>query len=280
MPANRLAILVARAVIHVACLASFPVRGTVIRSPDGPVRGEWVYAPAARDDGGVVLLLHGSGYAICSPRTHRGFASHLSECSGLPVFTAQYRRAPESVFPAAEDDALAAYRSLLDTGYRPDQITVAGDSAGGHLAITLPGRARAEGLQPPAALALFGPLIDPSFAASLTDRRIRGNPLHPRVGQRILALYVAGHDVQDPRLSVLNGDLGALPPMQLHYGTLEVMRADNERFARQVRSSGGICETYEWPGLVHGYWMLPRQMAAAGRSIEIAARFLSRMTSP
>lgn len=279
LPANRWAIILARMGIHVGCLASVTVRGTTVRRVDGPVRGEWVRAPAARESAGVVLLLHGSGYAICSPRTHRGFASYLSEYAGLPVFTARYRRAPESVFPAAEDDVFSAYRWLLERGYRPDQITVAGDSAGGHLAITLPARALGEGVPPPAALALFGPLIDPSFAASFTDSRIAGNPFSPRGARRILGLYVADHDIQDPRLSVLNGDLGALPPVQLHFGSLEVMRADNERFAQQVRSSGGSCTTYEWPGLVHGYWMLPRSIPAARRSVEIAARFLARSTS-
>ncbi|MFD6197407.1 alpha/beta hydrolase [Mycobacteriaceae bacterium NPDC060252] len=275
IPANRLVIHAGRAAIHLACLASFPLRGTAVRRIDGKVRGEWVSAPAAEDGAGVILLLHGSGYAICSPRTHRGFASYLSQYSGLPVFTAQYRRAPESVFPAAEDDVFAAYQWLLANGYRPEQITVAGDSAGGHLAITLTSRAVAEGVPPPAALALFGPLIDPSFTASFTDKRIMGNPFSPRGARRILALYVADHDIADPRLSVLNGDLGRLPPVQLHYGSLEVMRADNERFAAQVRSSGGTCVSYEWPGFVHGYWILPRLLPEARRSIEIAARFLT-----
>ncbi|MGL5441570.1 MAG: alpha/beta hydrolase, partial [[Mycobacterium] stephanolepidis] len=274
LPANRLAILVARGAIHLACLASIPVRGTAVRRQDGPVRGEWVTAPAAEYGAGVILLCHGSGYAICSPRTHRGFASYLSQYSGLPVFTVQYRRAPESVFPAAEDDVFAAYRWLLSQGYRPDQITVAGDSAGGHLAITLSARAMAEGVSPPASLALFGPLIDPSFAASFTDTRITGNPFNLRGARRILALYVADHDIADARLSVLNGDLGNLPPVQLHYGSLEVMRADGEQFARQVRGSGGSCTAYEWPGFVHGYWIVPGLLPEARRSVEIAARFL------
>lgn len=275
LPANRLAILLARGAIHLACLASIPVHGTAVRRIGGPVRGEWVEAPAVRDSTGVILLCHGSGYAICSPRTHRGFASYLSQHSGLPVFTVRYRRAPESVFPAAEDDVFAAYRWLLAQGYPPDQITVAGDSAGGHLAITLAARATAEGVSPPAALALFGPLIDPSFAASFTDTRIAGNPFSPQGARRILALYVADHDIADPRLSVLNGDLGSLPPVQLHYGSLEVMRADNERLAQQIRSSGGSCASYEWPGFVHGYWIVPRLLPEARRSVEIAARFLA-----
>ena len=86
------------------------VPGIRVRPVSAPVRGEWVWAPEADDGVGAVLVLHGSGYLICSARTHRGFASHLSEYSGMPSFAIDYRLAPEHPFPAAEDDALAAAR--------------------------------------------------------------------------------------------------------------------------------------------------------------------------
>ena len=92
------------------------VPGVRVKPVSTPVRGEWVWAPGAQDNvaaAGVVLVLHGSGYLICSSRTHRGFASHLSEYSGMPTFSLDYRLAPENPFPAAEDDAVAAYRWLL-----------------------------------------------------------------------------------------------------------------------------------------------------------------------
>src|ERR1700679_1027572 len=206
------------------------VPGVRVKRVSTRVRGEWVWAPQADDAAGGVLVLHGSGYLICSSRTHRGFASHLSEYSGMPTFSVDYRLAPEHPFPAAEDDDFPAYRWLLAQGHDPAKIVVAGDSAGGHLAVALAVRLRSEGLPLPAALALFGPLIDSSYRASIADPRVRSQPLDPRTARRAVALYVGNHDDQDPRLNLLNADLSNLPPIQIHFGSREVMRADAEAF--------------------------------------------------
>jgi acetyl esterase/lipase len=248
------------------------VPGVRVEPVSTPVRGEWVWAPQADDAAGVVLVLHGSAYLICSSRTHRGFASHLSEYSGMPTFAVDYRLAPEHAFPAAEDDAFAAYRWLLAQGHDPAKIVVAGDSAGGHLAVALAVRLRSEGLPLPAALALFAPLIDPSYRACIADPRVRSQPLDPRTAQRAVALYVGDHDDQDPRLNLLNADLSSLPPIQIHYGSREVMRADAETFAKQVVELGGRCDEQLWPGLMHGYWLWPRDGGLT--SLQVAGQFL------
>src|ERR1700730_14949084 len=180
------------------------VPGIRVKRVAAPVSGEWVWARESDDAAGVVLVLHGSGYLICSARTHRGFASHLSAYAGMPAFAIDYRLAPEHPFPAAEDDAFAAYRWLLAQGHDPAKIVVPGDSAGGHLAVALAVRLRSEGLPLPAALALFGPLIDPSYRACIADPRVRSQPLDPRTAKRAVALYVGNHDDQDPRLCLLN----------------------------------------------------------------------------
>jgi monoterpene epsilon-lactone hydrolase len=251
------------------------VPGVRVKQVSAPVRGEWVLGREAQDTvagDGVVLVLHGSGYLVCSSRTHRGFASHLSEYSGMPTFTVDYRLAPEHPFPAAEDDAFAAYRWLLAQGHDPAKIVVAGDSAGGHLAVALAVRLRSEGLPAPAALALFGPLIDPSYRASIADPRVRSQPLDPRTAKRAVALYVGNHDDQDPRLNLLNADLSNLPPIQIHFGSREVMRADAEAFTKQVLELGGRCDEQLWPGLMHGYWLWPRDGGLT--SLQVAGRFL------
>jgi epsilon-lactone hydrolase len=248
------------------------VPGVRVQRVSGPVRGEWVRAPEADDAAGVMLVLHGSGYLVCSARTHRGFASHLSEYSGIPAFSIDYRLAPEHPFPAAEDDAFAAYRWLLAQGHDPAKIVVAGDSAGGHLAVALALRLRSEGLPAPAALALFGPLIDPSYRACIADPRTRRQPLDPRAAKRAVGLYVGGHDPEDPRLCLLNADLSDLPPIQIHYGSREVMRADAEIFAAAVVAAGGRCDEQMWPGLMHGYWLWPRDGGLT--SLQVAGHFL------
>lgn len=248
------------------------VPGIRIEPVSAPVRGEWVWSPGADAGVGVVLVLHGSGYLICSSRTHRGFASHLSEYSGMPAFVIDYRLAPEHPFPAAEDDALAAYRWLLEKEHDPGKIVIAGDSAGGHLAVALAVRLKAEGLPAPAGLALFGPLIDPAYRASIADGRTRRQPLDPRAAARAVALYVGDVDPADPRLCLLNADLCDLPPTQVHYGSREVMRADAEAFAELVRKVGGQCDEQMWPGLMHGYWLWPRDGGLT--SLQVAGHFL------
>ncbi len=264
-----------RPAVDCAIARSSPVvPGVRVQRVAGPVRGEWVRGPRAQDGVGVMLVLHGSGYLICSARTHRGFASHLSQYAGMPAFVIDYRLAPEHPFPAAEDDALAAYRWLLAQGHDPAKIVVAGDSAGGHLAVALVLRARADGLPAPAALALFGPLIDPAYRASSADVRIRRQPMDPRSAARAVALYVGGHDAEDPRLCLLNAELSDLPPTQIHYGTREVMRADAEAFAARMIASGGRCEEKVWPGLMHGYWLWPRRSDGGLASLISAGAFL------
>ncbi len=273
--ANPWLIRLTRPVVNKAIIRFAPVvTGTTVEPVAPPLRGEWVRAPGVRDRTGVVLVLHGSGYLICSPRTHRGFASYLSQSSGLPALVIGYPLAPEHTFPAAEDAAMAAYRWLLAQGYDPRKVVIAGDSAGGHLAVALALRARAEGLPAPAALALWGPLIDPSYRAPIVDPRVRRQPFDPRAAARALALYVGDADIEDPRLCLLNADLAALPPIQLHYGTREVMRADAESFAARVRAAGGHCEQCVWPGLAHAYWMFPRSHDGSLDSMTAGGEFL------
>jgi acetyl esterase/lipase len=278
--ANRFGVALLRLNVRMVCGASRPVRGSGVQPIRETTSGEWVRAPGVDEAAGAVLLLHGSGYVGCSPRTHRGFASYVSLESGLPVFTAGYRLAPEHPFPAAADDTYAAYRWLLGQGFSPAKIVVVGDSAGGHLAIALAVRARGEGVPVPAALTLFGPLIDPSFRTAINDPRTRCNPVDPRVARRFVALYIGHHDVDDPQLSLLYAPATGLPPIQLHYGTLEFMRAEAELFAAHVTDAGGSCQQCVWPNLLHGYWMFPRFIPEARESLRVAGQFIREAVRP
>lgn len=235
------------------------------------IGAEWTATPNdARD--AALLYLHGGGYVIGSLDSHRHLVAAAGRAAGIAALALDYRLAPEHPFPAAEDDALAAYRWLLAQGHDPAKIVVAGDSAGGHLAVALALRLGSEGLPAPAALALFGPLIDPSYRACIADSRTRRQPLDPRAAARAVALYVGDHDAEDPRLCLLNADLSNLPPIQIHYGSREVMRADAEAFAAQVLASGGRCDEQMWPRLMHGYWLWPRDGGLT--SLQVAGHFL------
>ncbi|MEZ0384652.1 alpha/beta hydrolase [Mycobacterium sp. pW045] len=272
---NRWLLARLRPVADRAIIAASPVLpGVEVGAASAPVKGEWVRAPAAIDNDRVLLVLHGSGYLICSARTHRGFAAQLSQHSGMPALVIDYRLAPEHRFPAAEDDAMAAYRWLLSRGYDSSKVVVAGDSAGGHLAVALALRARREGLPVPAAPALFGPLVDPAYRAPMVDMRTRRQPFDPRAAARAVGLYFGDHDPEDARLCLLNADLAGLPPIQLHYGTREVMRSDAEELAARVIAAGGRCEERVWPELMHGYWLWPRDSDGSSASLISAGEFL------
>ena len=125
----------------------------------GGVEGEWVRARRARGDA-ALLYLHGGGYAVGSPKSHRHLAAALSEASGLPLFLPAYRLAPEHPFPAAVEDALAAYQGLLDSGVSSARLAIAGDSAGGGLTFATLVAARDRGLPLPACAVAISPWAD------------------------------------------------------------------------------------------------------------------------
>ncbi|MFQ6325327.1 alpha/beta hydrolase [Nocardia sp. CWNU-33] len=140
---------------------------------EAAVHGEWVQGPKATRTDAVVFYIHGGGFFAGSPRTHRGVTSRLSTATRLLVFSVSYRLAPEHRFPAAPDDVANGYRWLIDQGYAPDRIVIAGDSAGGFLAMDLViENARIDAPQP-AAVVLISPMNDLSFATAQAHERTR-----------------------------------------------------------------------------------------------------------
>ena len=121
---------------------------------------------------------------------------------------------------------------------------------------------------------ILGPLVHPSFKTAMADRRKVLDPINPRVAQRFLALYTGNDDIDDPRLSLLHASAGGLPPIQMHYGTLEVMRAEAELFAARVTEAGGPCVQRVWPNLLYGYWLFPQFVPEAWASLHSAGRFV------
>ncbi len=247
-------------------------RGTRFRAVDddtrdGAVRGVWVTGRRADDRAGVLLYLHGGGFVFGSRKTHRHFVAALSAATGRPAFLLDYRRAPEHPFPAAADDAVAAYRWLLAAGYRPDQIVVAGDSAGGHLAAGLLADLSRRRLPMPAAAVLFSPFLDLT-CAELDDRdAVRRDPFIPPQRARECGRSYAGeHALDSRRLNVLGAPKRRWPPMLIQVGDTECLLGDSERMTESMRAAGGHCELQVWPGQVHVfpafYPVLPEGRAA------------------
>jgi monoterpene epsilon-lactone hydrolase len=183
-------------------LASIRVEPIDAVQPDGRrLVGEWVRAPGITATDKAIYFVHGSGYALCSPRTHRRLTAWLSRLTGLPVFAVDYRLAPRHRFPTAADDVQAGW-DWLTHQVPPDQVVIAGDSAGGHLAVDML-------LQPdvavsgPAALVLFSPLIDLTFGLARAREELRRDPAIRAVeAARLVALYCGSVDSAHRRLAL------------------------------------------------------------------------------
>lgn len=262
-------------------------RGTRIervdeRTPAGDrVVGEWVRARGADAFGPVVLYLHGSGFVICSTKTHRGLVSRLSERTGMPAFSSEYRLAPKHRFPKASDDVRAAWDHLLSTGLTADQIVVAGDSAGGHLAVDLTLQLLREGAPPPAALALFSPLIDTTLTlASERDKQYRDPLISASGARRLVSRYTDGVDPAHPRLALQIKDVKNFPPTLIQAGGAEMFSADAEYLHRELTAAGARCRLQIWPGQGHVFQALPRFSGEADQALTDAAEFLTAQVSP
>lgn len=243
--------------------------------PDIRVPGQWVCAPDTSESAGVLLYLHGGGYVFGSARSHFGLVKRLSSASGLPALFVEYRRAPEHPFPAAADDALAAYRSLLDRGIDASRITLAGDSVGGHLASSVLCDLARLGLPMPAAVAMFSPALDCTGAgAKRRDDERRDPVISPAYGLKCLHAYLAGTDPAHPRVAVLNADLRGWPPVLIQVGDTECLQTDAHRMADALASSGVSCELQVWPGQVHVFQALARYLPEARDAIDQAGEFL------
>lgn len=245
-------------------------------APDGGrVVGEWVRAGISEESTAqAIYYVHGSGYALCSPRTHRRLTAWLSRLTGLPVFSIDYRLAPRHRFPTAADDVRRGWHWLTEaSGLSPDQVVIAGDSAGGHLAVDLL-------LQPdvrhPAGLVLLSPLADLTFELARTRERLRHDPaIRSRDAARLIELYCTGVEPDHPRLRLDVSGGRSLPPTLIQAGGAEMLAADAIALADDLRASGTPCELQIWPDQVHVFQALPRLSPEAAPAMDSIAQFIA-----
>ncbi len=216
----------------------------------GNVLAEWVGEPA--DGAPVMLYLHGGGYAMGSRNTHRRLAMSLARKCGVAALLPEYRLAPEHPYPAALDDAYSAYRWLLEQTGSAARIAVAGDSAGGGLALALLLRIRDRGLEQPGCCVALSPWTDlASTGGSMETCRATDPAVSREAQDRLASLYLAGESAKNPGVSPLYGDLSGLAPLLLQVSEFEVLLDDSLRFEKKVRDAGGAVRCECWPGMVH-----------------------------
>jgi epsilon-lactone hydrolase len=241
------------------------------------IPGEWVESQSVAS--GVLLYLHGGGYFACSAETHRPITAWFAQ-HGFRVFAPNYRLAPEHRFPAAVDDVAAAYRGLLAAGHAPHRIVVAGDSAGGGLALSLLLVLRAASTPLPAAAALFSPWTDLAATGESVHTNTRRCAMFhgPAIGPTA-RWYLGDADPKNPLASPLYADLSHLPPMLIHVGEREVLRDDSTRLAEKARAEGVALELKVWPVVPHVWQLAHTMIPEARQSLRETAEFLRRHTA-
>jgi monoterpene epsilon-lactone hydrolase len=236
---------------------------------------EWTRTAGSRSDA-AILHLHGGGYVLGSPRTTRSITAGLARHTGLPVLALDYRLAPEHQFPAAIDDATAAYSWLLAQGLDPRHLVISGDSAGGGLTMALLLTLRDRGLTLPAGGIGLSPMLD----LTLSSPSIEANTANdPQVTVPFLRLAIdnylpPGVDPKTPLASPLFADLAGLPPLLLQAGGDEALLDDSIRFGEAAEAAGVDVTVESWQAMMHVWPMLAPRLPEAEAALASIADWI------
>lgn len=238
--------------------------------------------PPWEDCGEVVLQLHGGGYIGKMRNVYRDFAVLYSQMKGYrKVLSVDYRVAPGNPYPAALVDALAAYQWLLDVGYRGNQIILAGDSAGGGLALALGLYLRDNRLPLPKCLVMMSPWTDLTASGDSYTENYEKDPLFGNTRESMIynGEYVADHDPKDPYMSPLFGDYTGLPPMLFQVGSIEMLLSDTLSAAEKARKAGCEVRQTVYEGMFHVFQMGLMRMPESEEAWKEVEEFISLHTS-
>jgi acetyl esterase/lipase len=222
-----------------------------------------------------VLYLHGGAYAYGSPALFQDLTWRIADATTARVLCLDYRLAPEHPFPAAIDDAVAAYHWLLGGGADPKRIVLMGDSAGGGLVFSTLLRLRDEGVALPAAAVGISPWTDLALTGASVTRNAKADPmLNAAQAQAFASLYLRDADPRHPHASPLYGDHRGLPPSLIQVGSDEILRDDAERMAQNLRQAGCAAELEVWPRMPHDWLLFARILPEGRRAIERIGAFV------
>ncbi|MDH3363472.1 MAG: alpha/beta hydrolase [Gammaproteobacteria bacterium] len=242
---------------------------------------EWL-RPKAAPEGKVLLYLHGGAYLVGSCRTHRQLVSHIARAAGINALVPEYRLAPENPFPAAIEDAVGVYRSLLAGGFKPSDIFIAGDSAGGGLTIAMLLSLRHAGVPLPAAAVLLSPFLDVTASGESAVTRADQDPWFDAKEVVMVAdnYCRAGEDLKNPLVSPVFANVAGLPPTFIQVGDDEILLSDSTRFAEKMEAAGLDVEIEVWPEMWHVFQLFVGKMPESRRAIrKIGAYLRARIES-
>jgi epsilon-lactone hydrolase len=243
-----------------------------VNAPVAPA--EWLRPPSA-EPGRVVLYLHGGGYVIGSPRSHRHLAAAIAGAAGASALLLDYRLAPEHPFPAAVEDATAAYRWLLDQAIAPERIVIAGDSAGGGLTVATLLALREARVPLPAGGVCISPWVDLTCSAASYATKADADPIVRRAGVEEMAqAYLGTTSPRTPLASPVFADLRGLPPLLIHVGRDEVLLDDAVQLAERAKAAGVDATLDIYERMIHvWHWFLP-MLDEAQTAVEAIGRFV------
>jgi acetyl esterase/lipase len=258
-------------------MRTFGIR--IVDTRGSEVDGEWLSPPGPVTR--TILYLHGGGYVSCSPATHRPITAALARLTPARVFALDYRLAPEHPFPAALDDAVRAYRWILAGGVPPQTLALAGDSAGGGLAIATLLRLRHEGAPSPACAVLMSPWTDlAATGPSVQENDNLCDMFRPENMAAFAVCYAPSHAWRESAVSPLYGPVDGLPPLHLQVGAGELLLDDAVRLHDRVKATGGESELVVFDGVFHGWQMLDGVVPEARDALARSARFIHALTKP
>jgi monoterpene epsilon-lactone hydrolase len=241
----------------------------------GGIAGVWCRPTAPRADA-AILYVHGGAYVAGSAQAFRHQAGHLAARTSAPVFVPEYRLAPERPFPAAADDVKAVYHALTRQNAN---IAIAGDSAGGGLALVLFAYARTEARSgagvAPKACSVMSPWTDLALQGASITSRADTDPLLTEDALRAAAeQYLQGANARDPLASPLYGDLAGLSPVQINVGDAEVLLDDSRRYAERAAGAGTDVTLHVWEGMPHVFESNVGKLDASGSALDMIGSFL------
>ncbi|MCL4262579.1 MAG: alpha/beta hydrolase [Anaerolineae bacterium] len=240
----------------------------------GSLAAEWVI-PAQVADGRAILYLHGGAYCLGSARSHRFLGGYAARAVQSRVLLPDYRLAPEHPFPAAVDDAVAAYRWLLAAGYKPENLTIMGDSAGGGLALAALVALRDAGERLPGTAVCISPWTDLAGTGdSMTGKRQVDVLLTPELLARYARWYADGRDLTHPLISPLYASLAGLPRLLIQVGENEILLDDATRLLARARADGVDVTLEVWPDMVHVWHALAALIPESRQAIARIGEFV------
>jgi acetyl esterase/lipase len=237
---------------------------------------EWIIPSEIINDI-IILYLHGGGYCIGSINTHRSMVSFLSKYAKAKALLIDYRLAPEHPFPAAVEDAMAAYCWLLDEGHSPEKLVIAGDSAGGGLTVATMLNLKETGKPLPAVGVCLSPWVDMEAIGESAKTKADIDPMvHREPLLNMASAYLGGADPKTPLAAPIYADLKGLPPLLIQVGTAEILLDDANRLAERAKAAGMEVNLEVWDDMVHVWQFFAAIVPEGRKAVEGISAFIRK----